>query len=399
MSSGALHEQRDRALAQLESELPAAVLLRHAVHADPRPGGDEFATTALVVEALDGVGSTHPVAEGMFVRIDGAGAANQGLPAVGIRAELDGLPIQERSDLPWRSARPGIAHLCGHDVHIAALVAATRTLAAVELPVPLVAVFQPREEVIPSGAQDFTRDTAMREQNVRAMIGVHVQPVIPAGMVSAAAGPVNASADDFEIVITGVPAHGAYPHLGRDPIVAAAAVVQALQHLVSRRIDPMNPSVLTIGKITGGDSHNQVPGTVTLLGTLRSFSEIDRRTLHAAVREVCDGTALAHGCTAAVDIRLGEPVLHNNPELALSVSRALEDDGMLQATPFRSCGADDFAFYGERFPSLMVFAGVGSGHGPGLHHPDFVPDDSTVRLIARIMVLSYFAAAGELLLD
>jgi len=388
---------RVEAMLRLDETLPAAVELRHRIHAAPRLGGDEWATSKAITEAL-GIDGT-PVAEGLFVRIGTPVRTEVAVPAVAIRAELDGLPIEEGKIGPWRSTVPGVAHLCGHDVHIAALVAVTNAVARMDCPLPLIALFQPREEVIPSGAVDFIADPSLRAQGIEAMIGVHVQPVLPLGSVSAVAGVINASADNFEITVHGTPAHGAYPHLSRDPIIVTAAIVQGLQQLVSRRTDPMNPAVVTIGKIAGGNSHNQIPGTVTLLGTIRSFSETDRHQLHLLLRQVATGLAEAHGCSATVAITLGEPVLKNDPELASRVTHTLEADGFTQSEPFRSCGADDFAYYGQTFPSLMIFAGVGDGNpqSPGLHHPEFVPDDDSVSLIARIMMLSYLAAAEHLL--
>jgi amidohydrolase len=389
-----LREREAAVLAALVAELPGAIAFRHAMHADPRLGGDEAELRPLIAAAL-GEELTE-AAEGGWARI----GAPTG-PAVGIRAELDGLPIQEHSEVPFRSGRAGVAHLCGHDVHTAALIAAARAIRSVGAPLPLIALFQPREEVMPSGAEDIIDDEALLAQGIRAMLGVHLQPVIPGGSVSAVAGAINASADNTTITVIGTPAHGAYPHLGRDPIVAAAAVVQGLQTLVSRRIDPMNPAVVTIGRIAGGESANQVPARVVMEGTIRSYTEQDRLELHEAVRTTATGIAAAYGCRAEVHVQPGEPVLRNSPELAHYVSRALEDAGFLEAPPVRSCGADDFAFYVSRFPSLMIFAGVGDARPgtPGLHHPSFVPDDSVIGEVARIMVVSYFAAARELLIE
>lgn len=380
------------ALEALAGRLPAAVELRHRIHADPHLGGDEQFTRAVILDSI-GLPATE-VAEGAYVRIGSPTGA-----AITVRAELDGLPIQEQSDLPWRSARPGIAHLCGHDVHAAALSATILALRDIKPPVPFIAAFQPREEVMPSGARDFISHSGFLGEEIAAMIGVHLQPALPEGSISLVPGPVNASADDFDIEIHGVPSHGAYPHLGRDPIVAAAAVVNGMQQLVSRRIDPMHPSVITVGKIVGGDSHNQVPGRVVLQGTIRSYSELDREFLHDALRSLVHHAVAGHGCEAATTIKAGEPVLDNDHDLAVRIARSLYDAGFDEAEPFRSCGADDFAFYSQHFPSAMIFAGVGgaSTGSPGLHHPAFVPGDHVVESVATIMIRAYFAAARGIL--
>jgi amidohydrolase len=389
-----IRELEQAVLAALDAELASAVAVRHTLHREPRLGGDEAILRPILAEALGA--PLTPAAEGGYLRI-----GPDGRPAVAIRAELDALPNQERSDVPFRSIRSGEAHLCGHDVHTAALIAAARAIREVGPPLPLVALFQPREEVMPSGAEELINHQGLLGEGIRAMLGVHLQPTIPAGSVSAVAGAINASADNVAITIHGRPAHGAYPHLSRDPIVAASAVVQGLQHLVSRRVDPMHPAVVTIGRISGGESNNQIAAEVRLDGTIRSFTEEDRAELHRAVTSVAAGIAEGYGCTADVDIVLGEPVLRNDDDLALYVSRALEAEGLLEAPAVRSCGADDFAFYVSRFPSLMIFAGVGDAAPgtPGLHHPAFVPPDDTIAAVARIMVVAYFAAVRELLIE
>jgi len=378
-----------RALALLPDFLPAAVELRRAIHQEPRVGGDEDDTRERIIAEL-GDDSVERAHGGFLLRV----GAQHG-PAIAIRSELDALPIQERSDVPWRSRRDGVAHLCGHDVHMAALSATARVVAAIGAPVPLLALYQPREEVIPSGAEDFVGDATLLRHDVRAMIGVHMQPAIPAGTVSVAPGVINAAADNFDIVVRGRPAHGAYPHLARDPIVAAAALVQALQHVVARRIDPMNPAVVTVGRISGGEAYNQIPGEVALKGTIRTYTEADRELAHALVRSAAESTAEVYGCVAEVTLSIGEPVLRNDEALVLRLQQELETIGLELRPPVRTCGADDFAYYSAIMPSLMVFLGTGDGdpRSPGLHHPRFVPDDSAIGDAARVMLLAYFAAA------
>jgi amidohydrolase len=321
-------------------------------------------------------------------------------PAIAIRAELDALPIAEQSDLPW-SSRGTVAHLCGHDVHLAALTAVVQTVHELGAPVPLVAVVQPREETLPCGAADFVEDNALLKHDIHAFFGVHLQPRIRDNAFSAAAGPVNASADEFTIRLVGRASHGAYPQLSRDPIVAIAALVSALQHLASRRADPMNPTVLTIGSIQGGSSFNAIPQDATIRGTLRTFDEGFRHQLHDLVRQTAEGIAAAHDCEAEVSTGLGEPVMNNDTALSHRITRALEDVGFDEAAALRSCGADDFSFYGTKFPALMIFAGTGTAdpESPGLHHPSFVPPDTAIDQVARIMLTAYAAACEQILED
>jgi amidohydrolase len=334
------------------------------------------------------------VCEGRILRIgrpDG--------PAIAVRAELDALRGDETSGLPWASTN-GAAHMCGHDIHMAAVTAVAKALARVGPPVPLVVILQPREELAPGGAADMMASATLTQHDIRSVVGVHVQPRILAGTFSASPGTVNASSDEFTIVISGHGGHGAYPHVSRDPIAAAAQVVTSLQFLVSRGTDPMLPTVITIGSIHGGQSPNVIPGSVTMTGTLRSYDAADRTRLQEAIRRSAKQVAEVHGCSASVDVRLGEPPLVNDERLSEVAGAWISRTGLVHWEALRSCGADDFACYGERYPVLMVFYGVGSGapDEPGLHHPSFAPGDEHVAGVASTMLAAYFAAC-ELVLD
>jgi len=384
-----------RALSALRKHLPDAVELRHAIHRVPHVGTHEAPTADLVATAL-GRPQAPWVTQGRIIRF-----GNSAGPSIALRAELDALPIAEETGVPWASEN-GAMHACGHDVHLAALVAATLAIAEVIEGDPdatgLVAILQPREECLPSGALDIVQSSEFKEQDVRAIIGVHVQPALAAGTFSAAPGAVNAAADEFRVQVIGRAGHGAYPHTTCDPVVAAAHVVQALQYLVSRQSDPMSPTVITIGSIHGGEAPNAVPNSVELTGTIRTYSEDERRALHEAVQRTCRATASIHGCQAEVTIGLGEPVLVNDDGLVAAVSPWICSTGLAEARPLRSCGADDFAYFTALVPGVMVFYGVGDGNasGPGLHSPRFLPDDSHVGGIAAVMVSSYFAAHDHL---
>jgi amidohydrolase len=372
----------------LLAELPAALELRRRVHADPRTGGFEQPTAAVVAAAI-GVPDAPAVAEGRMIRIGPPTG-----PVIAVRAELDGLPITERTGVPWASAN-GAMHACGHDVHLAALTALARSAAAVELPVALLALLQPREESFPLGAKDFVESAEFARHDVRAVIGAHVQPRVAVGQVAATPGPVNASFDEVTITVTGRGGHAAYPQDARDPIVAAAAVVLALQQVVSRRTDPLDPTVLTIGAIHAGQAANVIPETATLLASVRTFSETERTRVLDLVGSIVSATAAAYGCTAAAVPSLGEPVLHNHPALTEAVWPALAAQGLVLSEPLRSCGSDDFSFYCERFPSLMMFVGVrtaGAVDAPSLHSPHFLPADGAVEAVARAMLAGFLGA-------
>ncbi|MEV6877704.1 amidohydrolase [Amycolatopsis sp. NPDC051128] len=375
-----------RAIAE---ELPAAVELRHAVHADPRASGDEEDTARLVAGAL-GAGDGIRVAKtGRAIRLPGTSDG----PAVALRAELDALPVLEGTGVPWAS-ETDLMHACGHDVHLAALVAVGRAAVRVGVPRPILALLQPREETSPPGALDVVDSGVLAESGVDIVIGAHVQPRIAHGMVSAAPGPVNASTDEFEVTMHGQGGHAGYPHLLRDPILALSQLVVSLQQLASRRIDPVFGAVCSIGRIQAGAAANVVPNSATAFGSLRVMREKDRESALENLTEIVHGTARAHGCAAELKINPCEPVLNNDVSLATAAQGWLRHAGFLVDDKFRSFGADDFAHYcGNGTRGLMLFVGVGDTAGvPSLHDERFLPRDEAVTHVAHALVAGYLAA-------
>ncbi|MFB4274123.1 M20 family metallopeptidase [Nonomuraea sp. MTCD27] len=418
-ADGSRADAEEALRAALSRELPAAVALRRELHALPRVSGHEGPTLKQVLDALPGGPVEHVAGTGAVLRIGGPG------PAVGVRGELDALPIVERTGVPW-AATNGAMHACGHDVHLAAVVALARAVAATgpelatdlatgpesaigpELapepePVPgigaravapLLVVLQPREETYPSGALDVVSSGVLERHRVHAMIGAHVQPVLPEGTIACTPGPVNASSDEFRVTVRGSEGHAAYPHLTRDPVLAMAQVIVAAQQLVSRAADPMTPTVVTFGTVTAGTTPNAVPGEAVARGTLRTMSEGWRERLHRRFTQVAEDTASAYGCVAEVEILLGEPMLVNDPALAVRAGDRLREQGWAVTDELRSCGADDFARYGDVTPSLMMFVGVDIGDtGAGLHSPGFLPGDAAVGAVAEALLAGYLASS------
>jgi amidohydrolase len=379
---------------RLTQALPRAYELRRLIHSDPRLSGDEADTLELLLREFEGRPSQRIDGHGGVVRVGEPTG-----PSVALRVELDALPLTEQTEVSWR-ARNAAMHACGHDVHMAAAVALARAVHATVGATPLVLALQPREEQGPSGALDLLSSSAFEDHEIRAVIGVHVQPRLPLGTVAATAGPVNAASDTVSITVAGRPGHGAYPHTTADPVVAAANLIGALQTVVSRQADPMHPAVFTIGTLSGGTSPNIVPESVSLSGTLRTFDEFERTTLTKSIVTIADGITAAHGCTADVDIEFGEPVLVNDHDLAHHCLAHLASAGLKPEGTLRSCGADDFAHYGLHFPSLMMFTGVGDGAptNPGLHHPRFLPTNADLDAVAQTMLAGYLGARDALAL-
>lgn len=379
-----------RLLRRLEQEVAVIAPLRHAVHADPHRSGEEGPTLELVLGWMPAGGLVRAVAgPGAVVRVGGTG------PAVGARAELDALPLTEQTGLPWASGNPGTMHACGHDVHLAALTALARAVAAAGGPAPLVAILQPREEGYSSGARDVRDSAVLQDEEVKAVVGAHVQPILPRSTVSCTPGPVNASCDEFTVTVKGQGGHAAYPHLTSDPVLALCHVVIALQSVVSRRLDPLHGGVLSVTMLDGGTAPNVIPGQATARGTIRAMTRPARSTLHEGIREVSAAAARALGCQAEVVIDEGEPVLVNDDGLAKATRRRLRALGVTVDDTLRSAGSDDFSYFAEMMPGLMMF--VGTGHDrETLHSPSFAPDDSAIADVARALLAGYLAAAGRL---
>lgn len=339
-------------LDELEQRMTAASSLQERLHREPALSGQEAPTLATLLAHMP-VGaecSTLPGAAGI-VRIGGPG------PAVAIRAEMDALPIVERTGIGCASTN-GAMHACGHDVHMAAAVAVAHTINTLaDPPAPLVCLLQPREETHPSGALEFVTSGVLLEQQVAAIVGAHVQPALNSTTIACSPGVVNAASDEFTVTMHGWAAHGAYPHNSRDPLLAASSFVVTCQQIVSRNADPTDSAVVSIGSLRGGEAPNAIPGEAIVGGTIRSTSTEQRQMIRQRITEVAEGVATAHGCTNTVVIHPGEPSLVNDANLAGDTADLLRSAG-LTVGDFRSFGADDFAYYSAVAPSLMMFVGT-----------------------------------------
>lgn len=370
------------------AELTAATVLRHRLHRQPELSGAESATAAAVATAMGFPDAPTVAGTGRLIRIGPASG-----PCVAVRAELDALPVPERTATSWASVN-GAMHACGHDVHLAALTALGRAACQVGLPVALLAVLQPREEAAPSGALDIATSAEFAAEEPAAVIGVHLQHQLPAGSVAAAAGTINAATDDFEITVTGHGGHAGYPHLAADPVLALCQCVITVQHLISRRVDPTHAAALSVGTLQAGHAPNVIPASASAQGTIRTLDDQDRRFLREALGQVVADVCRAHGCQGTVSVVPAEPALVNDLGLAAACQPLLREAGFAVDTQFRSCGADDFSYYSRAAPSVMLFAG--SGTPVSLHHPEFLPPDDTIGDAARIMLAGYLAALAAI---
>ena len=378
-------------LRSLDHELPDAMRLRERLHAAAEPSHEEHATARLVTEALGAQDVERVLRTGLMARVGPPGEA------VMVRAELDALPIVERTGVSF-AATGGSMHACGHDVHMAALVALFRAAGRVagSLPKPLLALFQPSEEAYPAGADLIVREGALVGKT-GSIVAAHVHPEVPWGAISVEAGPVNASSDDFRITVEGSGGHGAYPHRARDPILALSHVIVALQSLVSRSLDPMHAAVFSVGWLRAGTAENVIPDVAEAGGTLRVLDPEDREPLREKALQIIEAAARAHDCTASVEVTRGEPATVNDEVLAGVARTLLPEAGFELAPAMRSCGSDDFGFYGKTSPTLMTFVGIKDAPGTPnvpLHHPRFLPPDEAVGAVARAQAMAFAAASA-----
>lgn len=379
----------------LHTELPAARELRRELHAAPHLSGQEHPARDRLIAAVGEGVSFAPFADaGAAGRI---GADNQ---AIAVRAELDALPVTEQTQAPF-AASGGAMHACGHDVHQAAVVALLRSAARLDLPFGLVALLQPREESYPSGARELVEAGVLEQFGIRHVVAAHVHPGVPRGAVAAAGGFVNAAADEIEILIDGHGGHGAYPQHASDAVAAIAQIAVGMPEVVRRTVDPLRPALISIGALTAGEgAANVLPARARIGATMRTTDPADRIVLFDAVRTLAEHTAQAYGTVAQVRLIDGEPALINDDGLAVAAEEWLARLGIRSAEPMRSLGADDFSYYGEAVPSLMMFVGVETaGHDPqpALHSPRFLPQDDAVDAVAGALLAGTLAAAEHAL--
>lgn len=375
------------------------VELRRAIHQRPELGFEEHETQALIERELDQIGVEHRRLAGTGV----AGIIRGALPGkvAALRADMDALPVTEKTGLPFASQVPGKMHACGHDAHTAMLLGAARELHAMraQLHGTTVLIFQPAEEG-PGGAEPMIEQGVLDDPKVDAIAMLHVDPRLRPGEISITPGPVNASADELYITIRGKGGHGAYPHTAVDTIPAAAAVVLALQNIAARETDPLKSVVVTIGTISGGYRNNVIADEVQMSGTLRAHDPQIRDALEARVRRIVDHAAAAYNASAEIRIVRGYPPVVNDPGLAESFAAYMRTHSSLHVDRLPpTMGAEDFAYFALRVPAVHVRLGIrseaaGSVH-PG-HSPEFRIDEAA--LPAGVQTLVAFAAgvgAGE----
>jgi amidohydrolase len=390
---------------------PEAIEIRHRVHQNPELGNRERKTADLVAERLRALGlepRTGIAHTGVVAVLKGGKPG----PWVAVRADMDALPVTEDTPLPFKSTvrttylgqEVGVAHACGHDIHLAVQLGVASVLASMKDQVPgtVEFIFQPAEEGPPpgeeGGAQLMLKEGLWKEAKPSAVFGLHVNAQAEVGQIKYTPGPTMAAADSFRIVVKGTPAHGARPELAVDPIVVASQAVMALQTIRSRNVRPLDPAVLTVGMIRGGQRQNIIPEEVEMRGTVRTFDGKVQDLIERRMREILEGVTGSAGATYVLEYERGYPVLVNDRALTSatlpSLARAVGEKNVLLDDP--RTGAEDFSFFAGQTPGFFYFlGGVKPGTTSGDHHtPTFLVDDAAIPVGMRAMsyvLLDYLA--------
>jgi amidohydrolase len=373
---------------------PEAVRLRRTIHAHPELSGNEFQTAKIVFEYLVGLG----LKPRYYVNKTGVAARIQNDPGktVVLRADMDALPIEEQTSVPFKSKHPGIMHACGHDMHTACLLAASKVLVQMResWKGEIVVLFQPNEEKAPGGALRMIAEKAFPNR-ADAVLGLHVSIDHESGRIGIKPGKDYAAVTDFQVTIIGKGAHGAMPHCAIDPIVCACAAIMELQTIISRDTPPCEPAVLTVGSLHAGTKNNIIPDEAIFCGTIRSFSKAHQSTIERRLREVVHGVARSFGASAKVIFEKSYPSGYNDESLshqAIAVLRKLVGRQNVDIRDEPALIADDFAYFQKKAPGLYLHLGVrapGKKKQPGIHSARFLPDERGMK--TGITVLSGLA--------
>jgi amidohydrolase len=355
---------------------------RHDLHAHPELLYDVHRTSAVVAEKLRAFGCDEVQSGIGRTGVVGVIRGNRtGGPAkvIALRADMDALPIQEATDLPYRSTVPGKMHACGHDGHTAMLLGAAKYLAETRnFAGTAVVIFQPAEEG-GAGGLAMVKDGLMERFAIEEVYGMHNFPGLPIGAFGIRSGPLMASTDNLTVNIEGVGGHAARPHLAVDPILVGAQIVGALQSIVSRNVDPLEAAVISICTFQAGTADNIIPQTAQLRGTVRSLKPQVRELLRRRISEVVEGTARLHGAKVHLKHRPGYPVVSNHPRetaFAAAVAGDVAGPDHVDTDMAPIMGGEDFAFMLERRPGAFIF--VGNGATAGLHHPAYDFNDEGI---------------------
>src|SRR5918912_2130416 len=390
-------EPREQRIARAaEAMREQLITQRRDFHMHPELSNREERTSRVVAERLRAIGLTDVKTGvgkyGVTALLVGAKPG----PVVAVRADMDALPIQEVNDVPYKSQTPGVKHACGHDVHTTVELGVAEVLSKMkdEVRGTVKFIFQPAEEGAPAGEEGgapfMLKEGAFENPRPQAIFGLHTEPNLQAGQIGYHSGPAMASSDTFYITVKGKSAHGAQPQSGVDAVVVPSQCVLALQNIRSRRIDPLEPLVITVGTIQGGERFNVIAAEVKMTGTMRTFNDQVRERAVAMMRETLQSVASAYGATAELEFGNGNAVTYNEPSLVEetlpTIRRVVGDKNAIAIKPFMP--AEDFSAYQKVVPGFYYFLGVGNrarGITAGWHTADFDVDEESLVVGVKVM--------------
>lgn len=378
-------------LERAKAIFPKIQRLRREIHSNPELSFKEFETCKLIRQKLDELGIENKVIGNTGV----VATIGNGKKCVGLRADIDALPIKEETGLIFSSKNDGVMHACGHDMHTSMLIGAAEILKENEYKLngTVKLIFQPGEEKLPGGASILINEGVLENPRVDAMFGQHIYPGEAEGHISLNSGAVMGAPDELYFTIKGKSTHAAQPHLGNDPIIVASQLIIHFQTLMTKYKDPIEAGVLSITSIKGGDATNIIPDEVKLMGTLRSFNDDWRNKMHKLILENSKSLCELYGCEIDVEIRKGYPPVINDEELTeLTIKNAKEIVGEHNTLEFvPKMWGEDFAFYGKNVPATFWFLGVKPANVsdmPALHNSKLNPSENAMPIGTTMLVLA-----------
>ncbi len=363
------------------------VAIRRDIHAHPELGMQETRTSALIRSELEKMGVDEiqqPLPTAVVALIHGKKGAGK---CVGLRADIDGLPVHEETGLPFASEYEGKMHACGHDLHTTMLLGAAKTLCRLRdsFSGTVKLIFEPSEDTMPGGARALVAAGVMEDPHVDAIFGQHVCPSEndTVGCLNLYKGYYTSAVDLFHITVHGKSGHGSAPHTARDAIACAGYLITVLQTVVARRIDPMDTAVLTVGTMSGGDAVNITAGEAQMVAVLRSFSDSGRETAIQEVQRICKGIGIAFDCNIEVNLEEGYALQYNDPAMIDLVNKAVtEAGGKAEFIEKPFSGSEDFSFFGKLTGTPSAFMMVNAGHGKdlvSLHNGKIVFNEEVIK--------------------
>jgi amidohydrolase len=374
-----LHDVK-REVSKIEKEI---IALRRYFHKYPELCLEEYKTSAKVQSVLKKAGIPFDVKAKTGV----VGYINRDADiTIGLRADMDALPVEEKTGLPFTSATKGIMHACGHDGHTAVLLGTAKVLKRLEkhLRVNLKFIFQPCEEKPPGGASLMIKEGVL--DNVDNLIGFHVFPFLPLYKIWIGKGPVMANTDFFRITVKGKGGHGSSPETTNDPVVCSAAIITGLQTVVSRRLSPSKPAVISVCKISGGDAFNIIPEEVELTGTVRTLDDETREKIKTEMKKKVEMLSAGFGCSAELEYDTYSPLCINDVKFSEGLERLAKsifsDKNIVDFHPIM--GGEDFAFFSQKVPSAYIFLGIGDKYGAN-HNNNFSIDERVLPYMINFL--------------